>query len=63
MMARADALGLDAQIQDDTDSMNSAEDSDVEAQLEAFMGQAVQGTSSPVRVRESQASGEDLPRI
>ena len=38
MMARADALGLDAQIQDDTDSMNSAEDSDVEAQLEAFMG-------------------------
>ena len=43
MLARADTLGLDAQIENDTDSLASEEDSDVEAQLEAFMGQALQG--------------------
>ena len=42
MLARADTLGLDAQIEDDeTESLRSEEDSDVEAQLEAFMGQAI----------------------
>lgn len=40
MLARADTLGLDARIQDtESDSVRSDDDSDVEAQLEAFMGQ------------------------
>lgn len=41
MTARADTLGLNAQIENDTDSMQSEEESDVEAQLEAFMAQAI----------------------
>ena len=46
VLARTDTLGLDAQI-DEPDSSSSmsnddAEDSDIEAQLEAFMGQAFQ---------------------
>ena len=41
MTAGADTLGLNAQIENDTDSMQSEEESDVEAQLEAFMAQAI----------------------
>ena len=42
MIARSDSLGIEAEIQEsDSDSLQSEEDSDVEAQLEAFMNQAI----------------------
>ena len=43
--------------------LSSDEESDVEAQLEAFMGQAMISDTTGPKIRESQASAEDLPRI
>ena len=64
VLARKDTLGLDAQIEDsETDSVASEQDSDIEGQLEAFMGQALQGQADNMKVRDSQMSAEDLPRI
>ena len=56
MMARADTLGLNAQVDNDTDSLKSEEESDVEAQLEAFMAQAISGNTGAgaMNIRESQ---------
>lgn len=53
MLARADTLGVKAEIeQDSDDSLTSEEESDVEAQLEAFMGQAIV-SKDIVKVRDS----------
>lgn len=61
MLARADTLGLDAQLDNDTETDRSEDESDVEAQLEAFMAQAL--NKDGAKVRESQQSAEDLPKI
>ena len=64
MTARVDTLGFNAQIDNDTDSLQSEEESDVEAQLEAFMAQAIQSSSKGnIAIRESQQSAEDMPTI
>ena len=55
MVARSDTLGLNAQIENDTDSIQSEEESDVEAQLEAFMAQAISSNAAgAMNIRESQ---------
>lgn len=64
MVAHSDTLGLNAQIENDTDSIQSEEESDVEAQLEAFMAQAISSNAAgAMNIRESQQSAEDLPKI
>jgi len=48
MLARADSLGIKAELDEaDSDSSISDQDSDVEAQLESFMAQALQDSQNP----------------
>lgn len=64
MVARKDNFGLNAQIENDTESM-SEEESDVEDQLEAFMAQAIvsKDGAGNMNIRDSQQSADDLPKI